>query len=527
MDMPLNTIQYDQGVTRYDGGSVNGRIYQAIDMDFLKMNLSHFILKSSWVDLVSGLNVRYANIIAPNSLPISEWGQTNPTWNTGSKLFSPRIISFGMTHSLNIQWFESWFFQTNYTFGFATSKFYQTPDSPLDDTPSGWGTSVSYSTGVAYVLDPGLDNRFSVGIEFHGGYTRINRISDDSDLTPIKGFFLNDIGLRLSLSAFYGGNRTSGDLAKSYFYRGDYVTSREQFAEFIKEYPTHANRYRAEQFLEACNILIPEQLFLEGKQFEERSVWDKAVERFQRARMLTRNPDLVEAVDHHLKRIARLQLHEAESLLEGNAEKDAYEIVLKTSTYSEEAKTEINRFHAELLLAEAKKAMDHDLIYKSLELIDKALTIYPDFSAKTSALRYQAASLLITHANSATSTDDIQYAIYSLENAKRITGDLGEKNEAILSELRDRLSMIDDQETRKNIAQITNKERTRLEASLQKRIELGMTVPDIQIRLGEPHEVQKELHDGEHIELWIYHLKNGNDLFLSFKEFILFKIEEK
>jgi len=527
LDTKSNWIRYDQAVTRFDGGEVNGRILHAIDLDFFKTNFTHFILKSSWADIVSGINFRYASLLYSNSLPISEWGQTNTSWGVGSKQFSPRILSLGLSHSLHLQWFETWFIQSNYTFGLASSKFYQTTDGGLDADPSGWGTAVSYSIGIRYILDPGLDNRFSVGLEFHNGYTKINRISDNNEVTPIKGFTLQDFGVRLSLSAFYGGKRTSGDLAKSYFYQGDYLSSRENFAAFIKEYPNHTNRYKAEEFLKACNIKIPEQLFIEGKQFEEHNQWEKAVERFERAKLLTKNSELKNSVNHHLNRIARIQLHNAEILLENKSAQDAYKLVMQTSRYSNEAQDEMNRFQAEALLAKAQKAMDHGLIYKSLEFINLALEVYPDFAAKSSALRYRAAGLLISDANTAEDSEDITFAIYSLENAKKISGGLGEKNEKILDELLERLALIDERDIRKSVIIKTDTERQKLEAKIKGRINIGMTVPQIQDRLGEPHQRKLETVKGEDIQLWIYHLEKGNDLQLSFREFILFKIDEK
>ena len=522
-----NWIQYDESVTKFDGGDISGRIFHAIDLDFLKTNLSHYILKTSWADIVSGLNFRYAGLIYSNSLPISDWGQTNSSWGVGDKQFSPRILSLGLSHSLHLQWFEAWFIQSNYTFGLASSKFYRTQDSVLDADPSGWGTAVSYSIGIRYILDPGLENRFSIGLDFHGGTTKINRISDKNDITPIKGFTLQDFGIRLSLSAFYGGKRTSGDLAKSYFYRGDYISSREKFAAFIKEYPHHANRYKAEEFLEVCNVKIPEQLFIEGKQFEERKLWNKAVQRFERAKLLTNDINLKKTADHHLNRIARIQLNKAEKLLEEELTQEAYKIVLETSRFSAEAKDEVNRFHAEALLFKAQKALENGLIYKSLDFINQALEIYPDFAAKSSALRYRAAGLLIADANTVTSAEDITFAIYSLENAKKITGNLGEKNEELLKELHERLALIDEGEIRKLILKKTNIERGKLDAKIKGRIDIGMTIPQIQDRLGEPHQIKHETPQGEDIQLWLYHLENGNDLYLSFRDFILFKIDEK
>ena len=56
---------------------------------------------------------------------------------------------------------------------------------------------------------------------------------------------------------------------------------------------------------------------------------------------------------------------------------------------------------------------------------------------------------------------------------------------------------------------------------------IGMTVPDIQFLLGHPKNiVEKKDSNGTSIQLWIYPLEGGGDMYLSFKDYILFKIKK-
>ena len=56
---------------------------------------------------------------------------------------------------------------------------------------------------------------------------------------------------------------------------------------------------------------------------------------------------------------------------------------------------------------------------------------------------------------------------------------------------------------------------------------VGMTIPDIQSLLGYPQDIiEKKDSDGSAIEMWIYPLEGGGDMYLSFKDFILFRIEK-
>ena len=52
-----------------------------------------------------------------------------------------------------------------------------------------------------------------------------------------------------------------------------------------------------------------------------------------------------------------------------------------------------------------------------------------------------------------------------------------------------------------------------------------MTLPIVEELLGSPHETVISDKNMEEQQLWIYNLK-GKKLHLSFKDFILFKIEE-
>ena len=59
-----------------------------------------------------------------------------------------------------------------------------------------------------------MENRFSVGLDFNYKNTRIKKIKDPKDLTPINGFSIRTIGIYLTASVFFGGRKTKGDKGK-------------------------------------------------------------------------------------------------------------------------------------------------------------------------------------------------------------------------------------------------------------------------------------------------------------------------
>jgi hypothetical protein len=105
---------------------------------------------------------------------------------------------------------------------------------------------------------------------------------------------------------------------------------------------------------------------------------------------------------------------------------------------------------------------------------------------------------------------------------------LGEKNEKILDEL---LSKFKSDQEREMSGRIDQRMDVVHQRAITKRIipplTIGMTVPDIQSLLGHPKNiVEKKDNDGSSIQLWIYPLEGGGDMYLSFKDYILFKIEK-
>ena len=100
------------------------------------------------------------------------------------------------------------------------------------------------------------------------------------------------------------------------------------------------------------------------------------------------------------------------------------------------------------------------------------------------------------------------------------------RSEIFLKDLKSKLSSLD--EHKANIGINTRMEDARAIQALARspRLEIGMTVPQIQELLGEPHDkVLRENGIDSTEQLWIYYI-NGGTLQLSFQDYLLFKIEE-
>ena len=100
-----------------------------------------------------------------------------------------------------------------------------------------------------------------------------------------------------------------------------------------------------------------------------------------------------------------------------------------------------------------------------------------------------------------------------------------EKNEALLEDLKKKLSNYDEYQIRKNIDKRMSLAREEKIISKSESISIGMKLLKVHELLGDPHEkVEKNIKDIND-QLWIYFV-NNKSLHLSFQNYILYKIEE-
>ena len=126
----------------------------------LKTNLAYYWFGNSWLDMHTGLNLRYSMLLMPSKIP-DNWNGSQDSWKQGEK-FNAKMFELSWSQSLILQWFESWFTTYRYTYGMALSQFYDKQSSPF-----GYGPSQSFTIGAKYILDRKMAYRFSIGLEHH------------------------------------------------------------------------------------------------------------------------------------------------------------------------------------------------------------------------------------------------------------------------------------------------------------------------------------------------------------------------
>ena len=518
-------IRYESDVTPLSQGVKN--IWgSSIEIDVGLINIPHYIVGTSWMNVMNGISYRSSTLSSPALVPNEDWGLVNSSWGD-SAYFSPKLSEYLATTHLQYQPFDNWYLNFRYSYGLASALFYSTDGESWNQNLTGSGTSAAGAIGIRFIIDPGKNNRFTVGMDFRYSYTKIHTIKDPAEITPISRFDLSNYGIYLTLSAFYGGNKTTGDLAKKHYYRKDYIEALPTFNKFMAEFPSHANRHRAQRYIEDCEYKIPYQLMEKGLVLEKAGKTQKALDIYRYALTRVKNDTVAfNMLSGRIDQIALLWMIEAEKLLKEQKYIRAYNLVKHVAEFSDLGKREIRRFKSWVVLGEGKNYQKFGFIGKAMGKYTEALSMNSDLIYEVKALQHKAGIQMAKIAKEADEFEEIQLAIHSLEFARELAGGIGERNERLLTDLKEKLKSYDDYKSRLLIDRRMDIGRLEQTRARSDRLKIGQTLPQVEDLLGEPHETIigiDGINSGE--QLWIYFIKNKS-LHLSFQNFQLFKIEE-
>ena len=265
----------------------------------------------------------------------------------------------------------------------------------------------------------------------------------------------------------------------------------------------------------------------EGLYFDDVGDSEKALDKYikARSRVMTNDTLILESLNFRINEIARKWLNSAELLLDRGFYKDALDLVNKVSSfYSVEDKL-INKFKSYVVLEEGKKLQSILILGKAMEKYSEAFKLNTDLESNVKALQYQAGIQLVELANKVDAFDEVNLAVQSLEEAKILSSSIGSSNEQLLRDLQGKLNSYSNYKTNMIIDYEMSKARYLQAIARSPRLTIGLTLPLIEELLGEPHEIITSKTTNQKEQLWVYFL-NDKKLELSFKDFILFKIEE-
>ena len=520
-----NWIWSDQEISALDQ-DIENILGTALEIDFAMVNIPYLIMNTSWMNFLTGISYRSSSIFLPKNIP-GDWKE-GTILSEQNMQFKPDIKEYMITNTLQWQPFNPWYINCRYGYGLASSKFYFDKDTEtISATPSGSGTSMALGIGFRYIIDPGKSNRFSIGIDIRHSYTKINKIVDPDNITPVNRFDIANYGIYFTLSTFYGGDKTIGDEAKNDYYKKDYLTSKDKFTNFINQYPNHSNRYRAMEYIAQCNRKIPYQIMDQGLAFDDLGDSEKALDKYLRARSrIVENDTIIkEALNFRINEISRKWMNSAELLLDQGLYNEALSLVKKVAKFSDIGVVHLDRFRSYVILTQGQKLQSILILGKAMEKYSKALELNSNLESKVFALQYKAGVQLVELADKVNEPDEIILAIQSLKQAKKLSSEIGSRNEKLLIDLENKLELFDDYKSNFIINHKMSQARYIQAIARSPRLTIGMTLPIIEELLGSPHDKVISEKSMEKQQLWIYNLKD-RQLHLSFKDFILFKIEE-
>jgi len=514
-DLKSSWMSYESDVPDFGGGGFSSRLSQQFDLDILKTNLAYYWFGNSWLDMHTGINLRYSDLLSPADIP-DDWIISKSSWIANTQ-FSGKMFEVAWSQSLMLQWFESWYTTYRYTYGIAFSEIYSAKDSP-----TGYGPSQSFTMGARIIVDPGLTNRFAVGVDLKYTHTNINKIKDSKDLTPINNFTIQTAGIYATASVFFGGRKTKGDTGKMHYYRRDFIAAKRILEEFVDESPNHANVHRAKKLIVESERKIPRQLVLQGMSFDERGMLERAVEKYIRAKFMA-DSSLSIVIEDQLRIIALREVEKAEGWLNRGFGDSAIAHVTMVSGWYPQINHHLKRFKITHLLNQGENLYKIGLNDRALGHFDKALEMDPGLAFEIAAYKHQIASDLLTMADSLKDLNSLRFIVYALERTKQLTGGLNKTNTRILNELKLKLSAQEEFETRLKIDAILRAEKEKREA--HNPIELGMSVAQVEDIMGSPSEIVSNGSERRD-QLWIYRYENGAEVYLTFTNYKLFRIEE-
>ncbi|MGY8751286.1 MAG: hypothetical protein ACKVKJ_04565 [Fidelibacterota bacterium] len=509
-------MNYDSDITEFKGGPFRSRFGHQLDLDIMKTNLAYYWFGNSWLDMHTGLNLRYSSLLAPSETP-PDWSISNESWKEGLK-FNAKVYEVGWSQSLILQWFESWYTTYRYTYGIAFSQFYE-----KESKPTGSGPSQSLGIGARYIIDNGLTNRFSIGLDLKYTNTSIKNINDPRDITPISSFKIQTLGIYASAAVFFGGQKTKGDIGKSHYYSKNYILAKSKLEEFVDEYPNHANIKSAKKLIVESERKIPYQLMREGMSFDERGITERAVERYIRAKSVA-DTLLKGVVDERLREIAFKEVEKAENWLNQGFGDSAITHVTNISGWYPDISHHIKRFKINYLMMQGEQLYKAGLYNRSLFYFDQALKIDSNLTFEIGTFKHRIAVDLLTLADSLKDINSLKFVVYALEETQSLTGGLNKTNKKVLEELKNKLIAKEEYEIRQKIDDILLNDKRRKESINP--IKLGMMIYEVEKIMGNPSELVKNGLDDKN-QLWIYRFDNRKELYLTFTNYKLFRIEEK
>jgi len=498
------------------------RSMNSFEIDLLKYNFIRHILPQNFIDLQTGLGFKYASAMVNLGLP-GTWHQIDHKDKT-KLYFSPRLIEANINQSFLFQWSPRFYNYFQINFGRAYTSAYHSRGGNRYLDQEGW--TYSFALGIKMFRKSDTISKEGYGIEVKYTSARFDELRDPYKLSPITNLDFSSIGIYFTINSILGGDPTLGDEAKTLYKSGDYIASKANFEEFIKSYPKHPKKFKANKMIQNCTNRIPYQEVSLAESFLETQNFAKASQ-YLKSASITTDTSLQSRIKKNYNVIAKWYIEEIDTNILAN-DIDKAEILLKEveTLKISEIRSLLDKYWSEIYFHRGVAFTEYEIWDKAIYFFDLAVRKYPQIRERVDPWLLKIAYGYINDVNKSVDQKNIDLALESLRQATQIRPDIGFITKEHIEKLEEGIEYLKQEAAAQKLKKSVEKSFT--PPTILPQPEIGMKSETILSLLGKPaYKNQLEDRIGQIFELWIYVYENGTEKHLYFKDNILLKIECK
>lgn len=515
---PLKFDSTESQFSSYE--NIFSRMTPNFEIEFAKFNWLVYLIPQNFVDLPTGFGLRYCDALV-HLKPPSNWTTINPV--TQEKLMlAPRLWEYNLNQSALFQWSPQWYGYFTFAYGriYATAYLTDRRKRLLSQE----GHSYSFCLGAKYLGSIGYRLKEGFGVELKYTFARLKPCKDPLNLSPITSLNLNSIGLNLTFALNVGGSPTQADDGKKLYSQGDYLAAKANFEEFLRQYPHHPRRFKAQGMIAECQKRIPFQEIVLAEELIAARDYARAVEHLHAA-WETTNMGLRMRVEKNYQLLTDWFQDTMDSLLTANLIEQAVALVTNFETFKIPNTTPIiERYWSEIWFHRGAVFTSYGLWEKAIDAFDKAINKYPPIRERVSPWLLKIAQGYINDANKAVDKASIALALESLRQATLIRPEIAVITKPYITTLEQGLSYLKQEagkaQLRATIERVFNPPQP------EKLPTTGMSTESVRQLWGEPlyRNVISDESQRDY-ELWIYPYAHDADCYLYFLNGKLYKME--
>lgn len=499
------------------------RSLNSIELDLLKINYLYYLFRQNFIDLQTGIGIKYNFPVINLGLPYlwqDESNSDHPTY-----YFAPRIIEYYISNSIIYQWTPRFFnyFQAN--IGKAYGELYKTRDNERYLKHS--GMTYSFALGFKRLGNPARIHREGIGLEIKYSFANFKDCDDPDNISPIKNVDYSRFGISLSFSPVFGGNPTVADQAKELYKSGNYISAKAKLEKFLEAYPKHPKRKKAQKMILKCNEKIPFQKVDIADSFLKEGNLSQTKTNLSDASVTT-DMELSETIDERYARIANWFRNDLDSLLSLSKIKNAEERLNQLENLKiPGTKKMIDSYWSEIYFHRAVVFVNYRYWERSIYYFDQAIKKNPIIKERASPYLLKIAYGYIEDANLSVSEENINLALESLRESTRIRPDLFFLTNKHIENLEKKIDYLEISEARNNFDNDRDKKFDDRSRQIRQ-VTIGMDQKDVLEILGNPQSKNYITdHLGQEFQLWIFVLEDKVNLSIYFQNGKVQKIENK